>query len=79
MPELYIQSEFILNVVTNNGMKAGFRMCHLNMMRIQNLWVVGTIHNVSGGMVEWLMRLSSNLSIASHIGLNPVRDKPLFP
>ena len=29
-------------------------------------------------MVEWLMRQTSNLRIASRMGSNPVRDKPLF-
>ena len=32
-----------------------------------------------GGMVEWLTCLTSNLRIASRMGSNPVRDKPLFP
>ena len=31
------------------------------------------------GVVEWLARQTSNLRIASHMGSNPVRDKPLFP
>ena len=33
----------------------------------------------SGGVVEWLTRRTSNLRIASRMGSNPVKDKPLFP
>ena len=32
-----------------------------------------------GGMVEWLTHWTSNLRIASHMGSNLIRDKPLFP
>ena len=32
-----------------------------------------------GDMVEWLKRRTSNLRIASRMGSNSVRDKPLFP
>ena len=31
-----------------------------------------------GVVVEWLTRRTSNLSIASRIGSNPVRDKPFI-
>ena len=33
----------------------------------------------SGDVVEWLTCQTSNLRIASRMGSNPVRDKPLFP
>ena len=33
----------------------------------------------SGGMVEWLTCQTSNLRIASRMGSNRVREKPLFP
>ena len=33
----------------------------------------------SGGVVVRLTRRTSNLTIASRMGSNPVRDKPLFP
>jgi hypothetical protein len=35
--------------------------------------------NKSGGKVEWLMRQTSILKIASSMGLNPVRGQSLFP
>ena len=35
--------------------------------------------NMSGGVIEWLTRRTSNLRIASRMGSNPVMDKPLFP
>ena len=34
---------------------------------------------LDGDVVEWLTRRINNLRIASHMGSNPVRDKPLFP
>ena len=37
------------------------------------------LQNISGGVVEWLTRVTSNLRIASHMGSNPVRSKLLFP
>ena len=35
--------------------------------------------HIGGGVVEWITRRTSNLRIASRMGSNPVRDKPLFP
>ena len=37
------------------------------------------MRSTGGGVVELLTRRTSNLRIASHMGSNPVRDKPLFP
>ena len=34
---------------------------------------------ISGDVVEWLTRRTKNLRIASRMGSDPVRDKPLFP
>ena len=65
-------SEYSEDIHVNAMQKYRGKTCH-------NIISINKVTSLSDGVVEWLKRRTSNLRIASFMGSNPVRDKPLFP
>ena len=75
VPSLVSRDGFIIRLNSKNVSET----IGLNISWSRKNLLIFIIISRSGGLVEWLMCRTINLRIASRMGSNPVRGKPLFP